>query len=194
MSSQNKMGTMPVNKLLLTMSLPMVISMLVQAMYNIIDSIFVAQIGEEALTAVSLAFPLQNLMIAVSAGTCVGVNALLSRSLGERNQTAANHTAENGLFLAVLSYGAFCLFGLFGARIFFKSQTSNPAIIELGTQYLSICCIFSFGIFLEMMNERILQSTGRTIYSMITQGSGAIINIIMDPILIFGLLGMPKMT
>lgn len=193
MSSQNKMGTMPVNKLLLTMSLPMVISMLVQAMYNIIDSIFVAQIGEEALTAVSLAFPLQNLMIAVSAGTCVGVNALLSRSLGERNQTAANHTAENGLFLAVLSYGAFCLFGLFGARIFFKSQTSNPAIIELGTQYLSICCIFSFGIFLEMMNERILQSTGRTIYSMITQGSGAIINIIMDPILIFGLLGMPKM-
>lgn len=193
MSSQNKMGTMPVNKLLLTMSLPMVISMLVQAMYNIIDSIFVAQIGEEALTAVSLAFPLQNLMIAVSAGTCVGVNALLSRSLGEKNQTAANHTAENGLFLAVLSYGAFCLFGLFGARIFFKSQTSNPAIIELGTQYLSICCIFSFGSFLEMMNERILQSTGRTIYSMITQGSGAIINIIMDPILIFGLFGMPKM-
>lgn len=192
-SSQNKMGTMPVNKLLLTMSLPMVISMLVQAMYNIIDSIFVAQIGENALTAVSLAFPLQNLMIAVSSGTCVGVNALLSRSLGEKNQKAANHTAENGLFLAVLSYGIFCLFGLFGARIFFKSQTSNPAIVELGAQYLSICCIFSFGIFLEMMNERILQSTGRTFYSMITQGSGAIINIIMDPILIFGLFGMPKM-
>jgi len=192
-SSQNKMGTLPVNKLLLTMSLPMIISMLVQAMYNIIDSIFVAQIGENALTAVSLAFPLQSLMIAVSVGTCVGVNALLSRSLGEKNQTAANHTAENGLFLAVLSYCVFCLFGLFGARLFFKTQTSNPVIIDLGTQYLSICCICSFGQFLEMMNERILQSTGRAIYSMFTQATGAIINIIMDPILIFGLFGMPKM-
>lgn len=191
--SQNKMGTMPINKLLFSMSLPMIISMLVQAMYNIIDSIFVAQIGEEALTAVSLAFPLQNLMIAVSSGTCVGVNALLSRSLGERNQKAANQSAENGIFLATLSYLAFCLFGLFGARLFFSSQTSNPTIIELGIQYLSICCIFSFGIFLEMMNERILQSTGRTFYSMITQGSGAIINIILDPILIFGLFGAPKM-
>jgi len=192
-ASQNKMGTMPVNQLLFSMSLPMIISMLVQAMYNIIDSIFVAQIGEEALTAVSLAFPLQNLMIAVSAGTCVGVNALLSRSLGERNQKAADQSAENGIFLAMLSYLAFCLFGLFGAHLFFSSQTSNTAIIELGTQYLSICCIFSFGIFLEMMNERILQSTGRTFYSMITQGSGAIINIILDPILIFGLFGAPKM-
>ena len=192
-ASQNKMGTMPVNQLLFSMSLPMIISMLVQAMYNIIDSIFVAQIGEEALTAVSLAFPLQNLMIAVSAGTCVGVNALLSRSLGERNQKAADQSAENGIFLAMLSYLAFCLFGLFGAHLFFSSQTSNTAIIELGTQYLSICCIFSFGIFLEMMNKRILQSTGRTFYSMITQGSGAIINIILDPILIFGLFGAPKM-
>ncbi len=192
-ASENKMGTMPVNRLLFSMSLPMIISMLVQAMYNIIDSIFVAQIGEEALTAVSLAFPLQNLMIAVSSGTCVGVNALLSRSLGEKKQEAANQTAENGIFLAFLSFLAFFLFGLFGSHIFFKSQTDNAAIIQYGTQYLTICCTLSFGIFLEMMNERILQSTGRTFYSMITQGTGAIINIIMDPILIFGLFGAPKM-
>ena len=192
-SGKNKMGTMPVGKLLLSMSLPMVISMLVQALYNIVDSIFVAQIGEAALTAVSLAFPLQNLMIAVSVGTCVGVNALLSRSLGEQNQTAANLTAENGIFLAFLSYLAFCLFGLTGSRIYFSTQTDNGAIIEYGVQYLSICTVFSFGLFLEMMNERILQSTGRTIYSMITQGCGAIINIILDPILIFGLFGAPKM-
>lgn len=192
-SPQNKMGTMPVGRLLLSMSLPMVISMLVQALYNIVDSIFVAQIGESALTAVSLAFPLQNLMIAVSVGTCVGVNALLSRSLGEQNQTAANQTAENGIFLAFLSYLAFCLFGLTGSRIYFAAQTENAAIIEYGVQYLSICTVFSFGLFLEMMNERILQSTGRTIYSMITQGCGAIINIILDPILIFGLFGAPKM-
>ena len=139
---------MPVGKLLFSMSLPMIISMLVQAMYNIIDSIFVAQIGEDALTAVSLAFPVQNLMIAVSAGTCVGVNALLSRSLGEKNQKTADQTAENGLFLAFLSYLAFCLFGLFGAGVFFQSQTSNTNIVEYGTQYLFICCTFSFGIFL----------------------------------------------
>lgn len=193
MPTENKMGTMPVNKLLISMSLPMVISMLVQAMYNIIDSVFVAQIGEEALTAVSMAFPIQNLMIAVSIGTCVGVNALLSRSLGEGNRSQADTTAANGIFLAFLSYLLFALFGLFGARAFFSMQTSNPKIIEYGTQYLNICCVFSFGIFLEMMCERILQSTGRTFYSMITQGTGAIINIILDPILIFGLFGAPKM-
>lgn len=191
--AQNKMGTMPINKLLISMSLPMVISMLVQAMYNIIDSVFVAQIGEEALTAVSMAFPIQNLMIAVSAGTCVGVNALLSRSLGEGRREQADDSAANGVFLAFLSYAAFALFGLFGARTFFTMQTSNQNIIEYGTQYLNICCLFSFGIFLEMMYERILQSTGRTFYCMITQGTGAIINIILDPILIFGLLGAPKM-
>lgn len=192
-TSQNKMGTMPVGRLLVSMSLPMVISMLVQAMYNIIDSIFVAQIGEEALTAVSLAFPLQNLMIAVSAGTCVGINALLSRSLGERNQEVADKTAVTGLFLAIINFLIFALFGILGSRLFFQAQTSNPAIIEMGTSYLTICCVFSFGIFLEMTNERLLQSTGRTFYSMITQGSGAIINIILDPILIFGLFGAPKM-
>ena len=191
--AENRMGTMPVNRLLISMSLPMIISMLVQAMYNIIDSVFVAQIGEEALTAVSLAFPVQNLMIAVSAGTCVGVNALLSRSLGEKNQKMADNAAVNGLFLAFLSYLAFALFGLFGARYFFTSQTDNQVIIEYGTQYLTICCVFCFGLFFEMMLERIMQSTGRTIYNMITQGSGAIINIILDPIMIFGLFGFPAL-
>ena len=191
--AENRMGTMPVNKLLLSMSLPMVISMLVQAMYNIIDSIFVAQIGEEALTAVSLAFPLQNLMIAVSSGTCVGINALLSRSLGEQKPEEANKAALNGLFLALMGFAAFALFGIFGTRFYFASQTSNPNIIEYGSQYLSICTIFSFGIFFEMTLERIMQSTGKTIYNMITQGTGAIINIILDPILIFGLFGAPKL-
>lgn len=191
--AENKMGTMPINRLLLSMSLPMVISMLVQAMYNIIDSVFVAQIGEEALTAVSLAFPVQNLMIAVSVGTCVGVNALLSRSLGEKNTAAADNAADNGIFLAFLSYLAFAAFGLFGARHFFAGQTDNPLIVEYGTQYLSICCVFCFGLFLEMMLERIMQSTGRTIYNMLTQGAGAIINIILDPIMIFGLFGFPAL-
>lgn len=190
---ENKMGVMPVNKLLISMSLPMVISMLVQAMYNIIDSAFVAQISEDALTAVSLAFPIQNLMIAVSTGTGVGINALLSRSLGEKKNKEASLTAENGLFLSVLSYLAFALFGIFFSEIFFKSQTNDPVIVQYGTDYLRICTIFSFGIFLEITYERIMQSTGRTIYNMITQGTGAIINIILDPILIFGLLGLPKL-
>ncbi len=193
MTQENKMGTMPINRLLLSMSLPMIISMLVQAMYNIVDSIFVAMISQEALTAVSMAFPIQNLIIAVSAGTCVGVNALLSRSLGEKNQEMADLAASNGVFLAFLGFVAFALFGMFGARIFFESQTNNEQIINYGVQYLQICCILSCGIFGEMMYERILQSTGRTIYSMITQGTGAIINIILDPILIFGLLGFPKL-
>lgn len=193
MSQENKMGTMPVKRLLISMSLPMIISMLVQAMYNIVDSVFVSMINQAALTAVSMAFPIQNLIIAVSAGTCVGVNALLSRSLGEKNQKAANLAATNGIFLSLLSFAAFALFGVFGSRIFFESQTSNPQIIEYGVQYLQIVCIFSIGIFGEMMFERIIQSTGQTIYCMVTQGIGAIINIILDPILIFGLGGMPKM-
>lgn len=192
-AKENKMGTMPVNRLLISMSLPMIMSMLVQAMYNIIDSIFVARIGENALTAVSLAFPVQNLIIAVSAGTCVGINALLSRSLGERKQKEANLSAVNGIFLGWVSYAVFAVLGLFFSRLYFSSQTENPEIIELGTQYLSICTVFSFGIFLEMTFERIMQSTGRTIYNMITQGLGAIINIILDPILIFGLLGAPRL-
>lgn len=191
--AENKMGVMPVNRLLFSMSLPMILSMLVQALYNIVDSIFVAQIGETALAAVSLAFPVQNLIIAVSVGTGVGVNALLSRSLGEKNQETANLAAVNGIFVFFLSYLLFAVFGLFFARMYFTVQTSNPEIIEQGTIYLSICSIFSFGIFLEIALERIMQSTGRTIYNMITQGLGAIINIILDPILIFGLFGFPRM-
>ncbi len=191
--AENKMGTMPINRLLITMSLPMIISMLVQAMYNIIDSVFVAQIGEEALAAVSMAFPIQNLMIAVSAGTCVGVNALLSRSLGEGKPRDAQLTAVNGIFLAFLGALAFALFGIFGSRIYFESQTSDPLIIEQGVQYLQICTILSIGIFMEMTLERILQSTGRTIYNMYSQGVGAITNIILDSIMIFGLLGFPAL-
>ena len=191
--TENKMGTMPVSKLLFTMSLPMMISMLVQALYNIIDSIFVAQISEAALTAVLLAFPIQNLMIAVSAGTCVGVNALLSRSLGEGRRDLANLAAVNGVFLAFVSYAVFAIMGLTLSRFYFSSQTSNPEIIELGVQYMIICTVLGFGIFGEMMFERIIQSTGRTIYNMYSQGTGAILNIIFDPILIFGLFGAPKM-
>ncbi|PXX52085.1 putative MATE family efflux protein [Hungatella effluvii] len=191
--AENKMGVMPVNRLLFSMSMPMILSMLVQALYNIVDSIFVAQIGETALAAVSLAFPVQNLIIAVSVGTGVGVNALLSRSLGEKNQETANLAAVNGIFVFFLSYLLFAVFGFFFARMYFTVQTSNPEIIEQGTIYLSVCSIFSFGIFLEIALERIMQSTGRTIYNMITQGLGAIINIILDPILIFGLFGFPRM-
>lgn len=192
-SNENKMGTMPVNKLLVSMSLPMIASMLVQALYNVVDSVFVAQISENALTAVSLAFPIQSLMIAVSSGTCVGINALLSRSLGEKRQKEANLSAVNGVFLAFVSYLVFALMGILGSHLFFASQTENREIVEFGTQYLTICLIFSFGIFMEMTFERIMQSTGRTIYSMVTQGTGAIINIILDPIMIFGLFGFPKL-
>ncbi|MCI8270665.1 MAG: MATE family efflux transporter [Lachnospiraceae bacterium] len=192
-TAPNKMGTMPIRPLLITMSLPMILSMLVQAMYNIIDSIFVAQLGEAALTAVSMAFPVQTLLIAVSSGTCVGVNALLSRSLGAQDQEEAQKAAVNGIFLAIAGAICFALFGLFGSRLYFSSQTSDAAIIEYGVQYLTICMVFSFGIFLEMVFERILQSTGRTIYNMYSQGAGAITNIILDPILIFGLFGFPAL-
>ena len=190
---ENKMGVVPVKKLLITMSLPMMISMLVQALYNVVDSLFVAQIGENALTAVSLAFPVQNLMIAIAVGTGVGINALLSRSLGQKDYKEANRAANNGVFLAVLSYLLFAVFGIFFTRIFFEMQTSDQEIIEFGCSYLSICTIASFAIFGQIVFERLLQSTGQTFYTMITQGVGAIVNIILDPILIFGLLGFPKM-
>ena len=175
------------------MGIPMILSMMASSLYNIVDSIFVAQISENALTAVSLAFPVQSLLIAVSSGTCVGINALLSRSLGERRQDEANLAAANGVFLAVISCAVFALFGIFGSRIFFASQTVTPEVIEFGAQYLTICLICSFGIFGEMTFERLMQSTGRTFYSMITQGTGAIINIILDPIMIFGLFGFPRL-
>lgn len=187
------MGTMPVNRLLLSMAVPIMISMLVQALYNVVDSIFVSRVGENALTAVSLAFPVQSLMIAISVGTGVGINALLSRSLGEKNFDEADRAANNGVFLAVMGSLVFMLFGFFFAKQFFLSQTSDPEIIGYGVQYLQICTIFSIGMFGQMTFERIMQSTGKTMYTMVTQGAGAILNIILDPILIFGLLGMPAM-
>ena len=190
---ENKMGVMPVPKLLITMSLPMIASMLVQALYNIVDSMFVAQLNENALTAVSLAFPIQNLMIAVAAGTGVGINALLSKSLGEKQFDTANTIARNGILLGVLSSLVFAIAGIFGSRLFFEIQTKDTQIIEYGTQYMSVITIASIGIFIQITFERLMQSTGKTIFNMITQGLGAIINIILDPILIFGWFGLPAM-
>lgn len=190
---ENKMGTMSVNKLLVTMSLPMVISMIVQALYNIVDSIFVSRLSEDALTAVSMAFPMQNLMISVAVGTGVGINAMLSRALGEKKFEAANKTAENGIFIEVLGYVLFLLIGIFVTKPFFLAQAGAGDIANMGIEYTRICLLMSFGIFMQIGFERILQSTGRTIFTMITQSTGAIINIILDPILIFGLFGMPKM-
>ena len=191
--TENKMGVMPVGKLLISMSLPIMISMLVQALYNVVDSMFVAQINENALTAVSLAFPIQNLMIAVSTGTGVGINALLSRSLGARDYESANRAATNGLFVMMLSSIPFILFGLFGANAFMRAQTDIAEIVEYGTEYLRVVCMLSVGIFGQIAFERLLQSTGRTVHTMITQSIGAIINIILDPILIHGWFGLPAM-
>ena len=190
---ENKMGVLPINKLLLGMAVPIMISMLVQALYNVVDSYFVSKISEDALNAVSLAFPVQNLMIAVGTGTGVGINALLSKSLGEKKQDRANATAINGLFLAVMSGFAFLLFGLCFSRVFFTMQTDVEAILNHGQNYLFICCCFSVGVFLQITFERLLQATGRTVLSMVTQLTGAIINIVLDPILIFGLFGLPRL-
>ena len=190
--TENKMGTMPVNKLLIHISLPMVISMLVQALYNIVDSIFVAQIDEYALTAVSLVFPVQNFMIAVGAGTGVGVNALLSKRLGEKRMKEVDLAANNSIFLAGCNYLLFLLIGIFCSDIYFRLQTDIPEIIEYGKTYLIICTAASFGMFGQFCFERLLQSTGRTVCTMITQTTGAIINLAFDPILIFGLFGFPK--
>lgn len=194
-AKENKMGVMQEGKLLLNMSLPMMVSMLVQAMYNIVDSIFVAKISEDALTAVSLAFPLQSLMIAVGAGTGVGVNALISRGLGEKKRDRVDAVAANGIFIYALSYLAIAVLGFTAVRPFYNMQVGagQENIMELGVTYLSIAMIFSFGLFGQFVFERILQATGRTLFTMISQMTGAIINIIMDPILIFGLLGFPKL-
>lgn len=191
--TENKMGVMPINKLIITMSLPMVVSMLVQALYNVVDSVFVSRLSEDALTAVSMAFPMQNLMISVAVGIGVGINAMLSRSLGEKNFDAANKTAENGIFLELIGYILFLLIGIFITKPFFLAQSASDEITAMGIEYTGICLIMSFGIFMQIASERILQSTGRTVYTMITQTTGAVINIILDPILIFGLFGMPKM-
>lgn len=192
---ENKMGTMPVGKLIFNMSLPMMVSMLVQALYNIVDSIFVAKLSENALTAVSLAFPLQTLLIAVGAGTGVGMNALLSKSLGEKNFKKANDTAANAAVLYILSYILFLILRFSVVKPFYLSQIGNAdvEIMEMGIEYLSTVMIFSFGLFTQFFFERLLTSTGRTIFSMTSQLTGAVTNIILDPILIFGLFGAPKM-
>ncbi|MDR1617709.1 MAG: MATE family efflux transporter, partial [Treponema sp.] len=191
--SGNVMGTMPLNRLLLSMSIPMMISMMVQALYNIVDSIFVARIGENALTAVSLAFPVQILMISAGVGTGVGINAFLSRSLGERNFDQVNKAAVNGLFLVWTSSLLFVIAGFFFAEPFFRSQTDIEEIVRYGKDYLFVVCVFSAAVFSQVTFERLLASTGKTFYAMISQGAGALINIILDPIMIFGLFGFPRM-
>lgn len=191
--TENKMGVMPVNRLLVSMAAPMMISMLVQALYNVVDTMFVSRLGKDALTALSLAFSIQNLMIAVAVGTGVGINALLSRSLGEKEFERANKTAENGLFLAGINYIIFLFIGIFFSRSYFSLFGASEAVVEYGAEYLSICCILSFGVFGQITFERILQSVGKTMLTMVTQMIGAVLNIILDPIMIYGLLGFPKM-
>lgn len=190
---ENKMGTMPINRLLITMGLPMMISMMVQALYNIVDSIFVSRICEDALTAVSMAFPIQNLMIGLGSGIGVGANALVSRALGEKKKGEPCKVALHGIILAEIGFVLFFVLGLFIPEIFYKAQGASPEILAYGNEYLSIVMLFSFGIFTQLIFERLLQSTGKTFLAMITQGTGAILNIILDPILIFGLCGMPKL-
>lgn len=190
---ENKMGILPVPKLLFQMALPVIISMLIQALYNVVDSMFVAKINENALTAVSLVFPIQNLLIAISAGTGVGINALLSRSLGAKEFKRANDAALNGIFLALISSVIFAVAGVLGAKPFFSFQTTDPEIYKFGVQYMTVISALCIGVFLQITFERLLQSTGKTIFIMVSQGTGAIINIIFDPILIFGLFGFPKM-
>ena len=189
MERENIMGTMEISPLLVKLSVPMMISMLVQALYNVVDSVFVSWVSEEALTAVSLAFSLQNMMIAVGVGTGVGVNAMLSKSLGEKNQKRANATAENGIFLSVCSFLVFLVIGLTCIKPYFYAQTSDDAIALQGIRYLSVCCIFSLGLFTQTMGEKLLAATGRTQLSMISQLVGAVVNIILDPIFIFGYCG-----
>ena len=190
---ENKMGIMPVKRLIVNMSLPMMASMLVQALYNIVDSIFVSRISQNALTAVTLAFPMQNLMIAFGTGTGVGVNALLSKALGEKDFEKSDAAANTAVLLTFLNFVVFAMVGIFGAGPFIAAQSRDPEIVSYGTTYLRIVMVMSFGIYFQVMMERLLQSTGRTLYSMVSQMSGAIVNIIFDPILIFGLLGFPKL-
>ena len=190
---ENKMGVMPVGKLLINMALPMIISMLVQALYNVVDSIYISQISESAVTALSLAFPIQNLQIGFAVGIGVGVNSLLSKSLGEKNQKAANQTAGNGFTLMFIGTIAFMLFGIFGVRPYYEMQSTVTETVEGGIVYSRICCIMTLGVFISILCERLLQATGRTLHTMITQSAGAIVNIILDPILIHGWLGLPAM-
>ncbi|MGB4313352.1 MAG: MATE family efflux transporter [Natronincolaceae bacterium] len=192
-TNENKMGVMPIKKLIINMSLPIMVSMLVEALYNVVDSIFVAQISENALTAVSLVFPVQNLIIAIAVGTGVGINAFLSRSLGEGNIEKANNVANNGILLGLISYVIFLAFGLLFSKSYFTFQIDDTEIIEYGISYLSIICVGSICRFIHIVFERLLLSTGKTLYTMIAQGAGAVVNIILDPIFIFGHFGMPAM-
>lgn len=192
-AQENKMGVMPENRLLLNMALPMIASMLIQACYNVVDSYFVAQLSQDALNAVSLAFPVQNLMIAVAVGTGVGINALLSRSLGQKDFERANRTAMNGLLLEIISGLVFTVLGLTCARLFYTIQTDIPGIVNYGVDYLTVIAGCSMGIFLSVATERLVQATGRTVYAMVIQGTGSVINLILDPILIFGLGPFPRM-
>ena len=192
-SQENKMGTMPVGKLLFNMALPMIIAMIVQALYNVVDSIYVSRISESAVTALSLAFPVQNIQIGSAIGIGVGVNSLLSKSLGENDQEAANRAAGNGIFLVLIASVLFMIFGLFGSHAYYAMQSQVEETVEGGAIYTTICCVFTLGIFVEVLGERLLQSSGRTFYTMITQGAGAVINIILDPVFIFGYFGIPAM-
>ena len=190
---ENKMGVLPVGKLLATMAVPMMISMLFQAFYNIVDSIFVARLSQDAMNAVSLAFPLQMLVISVAGGTGVGMNALLSRALGQKRQDLADRAANTGIFLSLCSCVVFALIGVFLGRPFFELQTQNQAIVDYGSAYIGICLGLSVACFSQFCLERLLQSTGRTGLAMTTQIIGALTNIVLDPILIFGLLGAPRL-
>ena len=190
---ENKMGVMPVGKLLANMAIPMVLSMLVQALYNVVDSVYVSQVSESAVTALSLAFPVQNLQIGFAVGIGVGVNSLLSKSLGQKDQEAANRAAGNGMILMFIATAAFMLFGIFGARPYYELQSDVAETVEGGIAYTRICCLFCLGSFMEILGERLLQATGRTVHTMITQATGAIINIILDPIFIHGKFGIPAM-
>lgn len=189
---ENIMGTQPINRLLPSMAFPIMLSMLVQALYNVVDSVFVSMVSENALTSVSLAFPVQNLMIAVSVGTAVGINALLSRRLGEKNFEAANKVAENGIFVTVLSWAVFAVFGAACSGLFMGAFTQNAEILAGGTDYMWIVTVFSLGLFMSVTMERVLQVTGKTVYQMISQMTGAVVNIILDPVFIFGWLGLPS--
>ncbi|MBQ9463984.1 MAG: MATE family efflux transporter [Lachnospiraceae bacterium] len=194
--AENKLGTMPVRLLLLNMGIPMILSMMLQAVYNIVDSAFVSNMasgGEQALNALTLAFPIQMLMIAVSIGTGVGANALLSKSLGQGDPEKASRTAGNALFLGIVITAACVMFGLFGAGAYIATQTSNPVILEMGTDYLTVCCVISFGAVFFALFEKLLQATGRSMFSTVSQIIGAVVNIVLDPIMIYGLLGCPEL-
>jgi len=193
MLKENKMGVMPIGKLLVNMALPMIISMLVQALYNVVDSIYVSRISESAVTAMSLAFPVQNMQIGFAVGIGVGINSLLSKSLGEGDQEAANRTAGNGMVLMFIVTAAFMLFGMFGVRPYYEMQSAVAETVEGGIAYTRICCLFVLGSFMQIFAERLLQSTGRTVLSMVSQATGAIINILLDPVFIFGWFGLPAM-